>query len=540
MHIAMISSERLPVPPVRGGAVQTYINAVATRLAAQHRVTVVSLADRGLSSEEEVGGVRHVRIASPPGDAEAYLAGVIERLAAESFDVIEVFNRPLFVLPIHQVAPASRLVLSLHNEMFRETKIPPELAVPTLKVLDRVVTVSRYVAVSVQARYPDAASKIQVIYSGVDVERFVPKGTEECGALAAAARQALNLGGDPVILYVGRLSRNKGPHLLVDAMHQVLERHPQARLLVVGSAGHGSSTLTDYVEWLHEKAAPLGDRVLFTGYVSYDELPRYFALADLFVCPSQWAEPLARVHYEAMAAGLPIITTDRGGNPEVVRDGVNGIVLDDWHDPQAFARAIVALLDEPERAAEMGRRGRRLAEKRYTWDRVAHELERVLTGVKGKSSGKAAARRREPRSVRRGAPPADRRTVKRPAGQWFAVTTSGWLSILHARLWAPARARWTRGSAGFAVFPGGRDGRHAAPTGTAPPVRGPSPASRRSPRLKLRAWQDLARVSRPQMLAETLRKLCGRVRYTLALMQRAARNSPQPAERAPSRRHGAG
>src|SRR5690606_24124426 len=108
---------------------------------------------------------------------------------------------------------------------------------------------------------------------------------------------------------------------------------------------------------------------ILTGYVPYEEVHRYFAIADVFVCSSQWSEPLARVHYEAMAAALPIVTTERGGNTELVRMGVHGITLSQWHDPRAFAQAILDLLENPEAAMAMGRAGRRLVERRFTFRR---------------------------------------------------------------------------------------------------------------------------------------------------------------------------
>src|SRR5690606_38563871 len=113
-------------------------------------------------------------------------------------------------------------VLSLHNEMFRETKIPPELAEPSIDALARIVTVSEYIAAGVRVRYPRAAAKLRALYSGVEPERFVPKGTAEARDLAAETRAKLKLGEGPVILYVGRFSRRKGPDRLLEAMPQVL------------------------------------------------------------------------------------------------------------------------------------------------------------------------------------------------------------------------------------------------------------------------------------------------------------------------------
>ncbi|MEX2103902.1 MAG: glycosyltransferase, partial [Bacilli bacterium] len=73
----------------------------------------------------------------------------------------------------------------------------------------------------------------------------------------------------------------------------------------------------------------------------------HFLIGDIFVCSSQWQEPLARVHYEAMGAGLPIITTHRGGNAEVIKTGENGIVIEDYSNPQAWAATISYLLSNP-------------------------------------------------------------------------------------------------------------------------------------------------------------------------------------------------
>ncbi len=111
-------------------------------------------------------------------------------MSRERFYVIEVFNRPLNVLPLHKACPGSRFVLSLHNEMFRESKIPRGLALATLEVLERIVTVSQYIADSVTVRYPQAAPKVRTLYSGVRVEDYKLKGSPEAKAMAAATSAA--------------------------------------------------------------------------------------------------------------------------------------------------------------------------------------------------------------------------------------------------------------------------------------------------------------------------------------------------------------
>lgn len=381
MRIALVSTERGPVPPIRGGALQTYIHSVAPYIARHHDVTVIGPADPDLPAAEMRDGVRHVRLDARPEDEAAYWWELLEYVSREAFDVIVLFNRPLYVLPVHEACPEARLVLSLHNEMIRETKVPLDFTHTILQVLSRIVTVSEYIARSVIARYPEAAPKVTTLYSGVDVNRFTPRGSLRAKMLRRTMRKKLGLTTEPVILYVGRLSRNKGPHVLLDAMPDVLRRWPRAKLVIVGSRWFGTNKEDSYVQSLREKVRSLDKHVIFTGYVPYDEIHAYFAMADVFVCSSQWPEPLARVHYEAMAASLPIVTTHRGGNPELVRPGIHGIALERWHDPRAFARAIMDLLENREAARAMGRAGRRLVERRFTFQRIAADLMAVLEDV---------------------------------------------------------------------------------------------------------------------------------------------------------------
>lgn len=106
-----------------------------------------------------------------------------------------------------------------------------------------------------------------------------------------------------VILFVGRLSRNKGPHVLVRAMSHL--KHSDAALVVVGGAWYSDNKVSDYIAYVRALAARSPLPVITTGYVQSGDIHRWFCAADVFVCTSIWDEPLARVHYEAMAAGLP-------------------------------------------------------------------------------------------------------------------------------------------------------------------------------------------------------------------------------------------
>lgn len=92
-------------------------------------------------------------------------------------------------------------------------------------------------------------------------------------------------------------------------------------MVFVGSKWFSDNQVNHFVRHLYTVGAMYKDYVKFIQFVQPKDIPSLFTMADAFVCSSQWQEPLARVHYEAMAAGVPIITSRRGGNPEVIEHG---------------------------------------------------------------------------------------------------------------------------------------------------------------------------------------------------------------------------
>lgn len=372
MRLALICTELTTVPPIKGGAVQTHIAGILPYLSRVHETTVICTEDKDLPVNEVREGVRYLRLPAP--SAEGYLEHVCAAVASERFDLIHVFNRPAWLLRIGEAAPRSRIALRVHNDMFTPSKIGPDAAAAAIRRAGAIDTVSDFLTRRIADQYPQARAKLRTLYTGVDLERFWPHWTAEGEALRRQGRHDMGLGTDPVILFVGRLSSTKGPDILLQAMPFVLQAFPQAVLLIVGSRWFGATERTDYSKYLETLADPLGDRVRFTGYVPALEIERVFAVADLFVCPSQWEEPLARVQIEAMAAGLPIVTTPRGGNLEAVFEDVNGMIVHEYQEPEAFARLITGLLADPERRRRLGENGRRIAEGRFHWRRVAGEV----------------------------------------------------------------------------------------------------------------------------------------------------------------------
>ncbi|TRY25546.1 glycosyltransferase family 4 protein [Brevibacillus sp. LEMMJ03] len=375
----LICTEKLPVPPIRGGAIQTYIAGIVNVLGKHHNVTVLGTSDPSLPQEETKGNVRYVRV-NGQGAYELYAKEVIQFLRSNSYDIIHVFNRPRLVPLIREACPRARIILSMHNDMFDPAKIDPDVAVRAIEETERIITISNYVGKVICGLYPQAAPKVRTIYSGVNLDLFVPwERSQAAKQIRNQLRSQYKLNGKQVILFVGRLTPKKGADILVRAMNELSRLHSDIALVLVGGSWYSVDKVSDYVAYVRALAARSPVPVITTGYVPAEQIHHWFWAGDIFVCPSQWEEPLARVHYEAMAAGLPFVTTQRGGNPEVIVNG-NGLLVEQPENPQAFAEKLHTLLSNRDLQRRMGNAGRRLAEERFTWNRVASEVLQVWNG----------------------------------------------------------------------------------------------------------------------------------------------------------------
>lgn len=390
MRIALTCTEKLPVPPIAGGAVQLYIDGITPYLSKKHDITVFSIQYPGLPERETINNVKHIRL---PGGTNTIYLNSLKKALDDSFDLIHVFNRPRYAVELMRLLPKTRFSLSLHNEMFHPEKISDEDGRQLIERVEFINTVSKYIADTVKIRFPSAESKLRVVYSGVDTNQFRPVWSTEGRSHKSELKRALGLDGYKVVLFVGRLSNKKGVHVLMKAMEKVMASVPKTALVIVGSKWYGGNESDEYTQSLKASTGALKGPIQFTGFLPPSQVYKYYCIGDVFVCPSQWNEPLARVHYEAMAAGLPIITTDRGGNAEVVSGKGNGFVMTDYSNPVAMADRITALLNSPVEALKMGGQGRLMAERDFTWERVAGEIfpNSVLTPDKTVISVKSAA-----------------------------------------------------------------------------------------------------------------------------------------------------
>lgn len=236
---------------------------------------------------------------------------------------------------------------------------------------DKIIAVSANTKEELLESYNVNASKVQVIYNGVDAGKFKPANEKD------RVKREMGFNSDKVVLYVGRLYSRKGLSTLLRAAPIILQKFRKVKFVISGKSFHGEE------EKLKTLASRLGveKNVLFYGYIPDEKLPKLYQAADIFVLPSIY-EGMPFTLLEASASGLPVVATRVGGIPEVVSDGENGFLVSPL-DIKGLAERILYLLENPSRAHEMGLLGRRIVEEKFSWQRVAERVMEVYNEVSG-------------------------------------------------------------------------------------------------------------------------------------------------------------
>lgn len=260
----------------------------------------------------------------------------------------------------------------------RDCLPPGPLATATMRLLaataTSIVANSAYTARRVRDAAP--AANVEVVHNAVDLERWSPERIER-----RAARLRLGRAGERALLIgvVAQLTPWKGQDTAIEALALLREQGFDAHLLLIGSAKFvARATRYDnaaYLARLRRLVADAGlqDRVSWLG--EREDVPELVRALDVLLLPS-WEEPFGRALIEAMAMEVPVVATKVGGPPEIVRDGREGLLVAP-REPSAWAAAIRALAEHPERASEMGRRGRRRVELAFTSSRHAWAMLEV-------------------------------------------------------------------------------------------------------------------------------------------------------------------
>lgn len=210
-----------------------------------------------------------------------------------------------------------------------------------------------------------------VVPEGLDLTLYYPRPADE------SLRIGLGLpAGAPVITLVGGLVEWKGQDVLLAACPAIFSRYPQAQVLLAGSAYGTVDGYAAHIQALAD-AAPMAGRVHVLGARS--DVPALLALSSVVLHASTQPEPFGRTFLEGMAMGRPVIAAHAGGPVEVIRHGVDGLLIEPGN-PSLLAEAVISLLDDPLRARQLGEAAALTAEK-YSIGQHTRAIEAVLVRV---------------------------------------------------------------------------------------------------------------------------------------------------------------
>jgi glycosyltransferase involved in cell wall biosynthesis len=383
MRIALMSWESLH--SIQVGGVAAHVSELANSLHARgHDVDLFTRMDAGQRKYECIGGVHYHRCAFDPNVAfDAYVDRMCDSMVARVAEAETFYDEPFDIVHAHDwmcvraLTKAKnelgrRAVMTLHSTEFgrcgnnlvngrseRVRSIEWEGAY----VADRLICVSGALLEEARWLYHVPSEKASVIYNGVDVHRF------DADTEVGRVRGSLNIGDrDPVVLFVGRMAWQKGPDLLVESMPGLVGFHPRAKFVFAGDG--------DMRGQLEHRVRSMGltGASRFVGHKSPADLVSMYKSADVVCVPSR-NEPFGIVILESWGAAKPVVVTRNGGPAEFVRHGDTGWVVSDNCD--SIGWGVGTALQDLDTAAQMGSRGRRLAETRFSWDAIAEKTESV-------------------------------------------------------------------------------------------------------------------------------------------------------------------
>ena len=315
-------------------------------------------------------------------------------IRAQRIDIVHTYNfyGNVFAIPAARLAGAPVVVASMRCMADQCTPRQRWVQRQVCRLADAVVTNAEAIRRELVADGYDER-RVRVIRNGLDTQRFVraPEGV-------ARVRHDLGIPpGAPMIVVLGRVVPGKGIPEFLEAAGRVAARTPAARFVIVGGfprVRDARGVVTDYAETLRLLAARLGvgDRVTFTGVRA--DVPDVLAAATMSVLPSH-SEGLSNAILESMAAGLPVVAADVGGNAEAVEDGVTGLLVPP-RDPAALAAAMERMLETPALTARLGRAARHRVIERFGLERLVRETDALYTTLLER-----AHRRRPMASARR-------------------------------------------------------------------------------------------------------------------------------------------
>ena len=209
--------------------------------------------------------------------------------------------------------------------------------------------------------------KIVVVTSGIDLEKY-----NKTEVNAKEKRTEFNVGVDDFLVgMIGRLEKVKGPEYFIEAAKYIAERIPQTKFLIVGDGSLKEALIT------RSKQLNIDNKVIFAGW--QEDVPEILSILDVLVLPSL-NEAIGRVILEAGASGKPVVATEVGGIPDIIKNNETGILVPPG-DSKKIAEAVISLLEDKQKRFEMGRAAKDWVNNQFSVDNMVREVHNLYKSL---------------------------------------------------------------------------------------------------------------------------------------------------------------
>jgi len=309
-----------------------------------------------------------------------YALRVALDLRHQDCDVIHCYYYPQFARLIKYFNPATPVVLHMHGEWLTQVKFTNLRS--RLAKIDSIISCSEYCTKSICTMFPEVASRCRTVAMGMSPKKLAPT-HERLQRVDLPSRR---------LLYVGRISPEKGVHVLIDAFEIISRQYPDASLTIVGAEwvapreditdlslkSDAIASLIPYYEGSYlahlkrKLSVDAAKRVTFTGLVAHQDVPLFYGQADVYINPSYY-ESFGVSIVEAMAAGVPVVAANGGAVPDLVLDGQTGLLVEAGN-PSAMADAVMRLFRDVELRRSISSVAREMVAERYSWEAICSSL----------------------------------------------------------------------------------------------------------------------------------------------------------------------
>ena len=409
MKLAFVNQPRATIiPPVQDGSVEIGTFEVGRTLAKSCDVVLYAKKRRSQQKKEQYDRIRFIRFSvvfdylmlkilrtlsrfrnpkKPIFSSNLYFLGFAIQIAIDSrrqrYDVVHIRNYSQFAPVIRAINRRVKIVLHMHCQWL--TQLDKKMIEKRLNHVDRIVGCCNFITEKIKERFPQYSSRCRTIYNGVRFEHH----TNEYEITGGDNNKKKRL------LFVGRVSPEKGIHVLLSAFQRVVEHIPEAQLNIIGpkrqlhydylvgictednilklNSYYRGNSRRNYFMHLEKSIRPENaHRVNFEDFVPHSQVMKYYQASSIYIQPS-FSEAFPLSILEAMASGLPVVASRVGGIPEAVEDNKTGFLVEPG-DSKALAEAILRLLSDENLCRSMGEAARQRSLELFTWERIAEHI----------------------------------------------------------------------------------------------------------------------------------------------------------------------